>query len=126
MSDRRNAGGRWPPAEIMRRAVLVKEAGPIPFVDTEVAARHLALTPHTLECYRSVGGGPAFYKFGRHVRYALRDLDACAAAHRVSEAGATDRGDTDDEVRALPGARCVPSTDRPAALLRTYPQHVRG
>lgn len=82
MSDCRNAGGRWPPAEIMRHAVLVKDAGRIPFVDTEAAARHLALTRHTLECYRSVGGGPAFYKFGRHVRYAVRDLDAWAAAHR--------------------------------------------
>jgi hypothetical protein len=82
MSDCRNSGGRWPPAEIMRRAVLVKDAGPIPFVDTEAAARHLALTPHRLECYRSVGGGPAFYKFGRYVRYAVRDLDAWAAEHR--------------------------------------------
>lgn len=82
MSDRHNAGRHWPPAEIMRRAALVKDAGYIPFIDTEAAARYLALTPHTLECYRSVGGGPTFYKFGRHVRYSVQELDTWAAAHR--------------------------------------------
>uniref|UniRef100_UPI00346043C2 helix-turn-helix domain-containing protein n=1 Tax=Phenylobacterium montanum TaxID=2823693 RepID=UPI00346043C2 len=54
----------------------------MPFVDTTAAARYLALSPHSLECYRSVGGGPAFYKFGKHVRYAVSDLDAWIADKR--------------------------------------------
>ena len=82
MSDCRNSGGRWPPVEIMRRAVQVEDTGKIPFVDTEVAARYLALTPHSLECYRSLGGGPPFYKFGKFVRYAVKDLTAWAADRR--------------------------------------------
>jgi hypothetical protein len=56
----------------------VHDAGPIRFVDTEAAARHLALEAHTLECYRSLGGGPAYHKFGKWVRYAIYDLDAWA------------------------------------------------
>lgn len=47
MSDCRNLGGRWPPVELMKRAVLVEDTGKIPFVDTEAAARYLALSPHS-------------------------------------------------------------------------------
>lgn len=72
----------WPPEQVLRRAVFVDEVGKIPFVGTEAAARYLALTSHTLECYRAVGGGPAFYKFGKFVRYAVADLEAWAAEHR--------------------------------------------
>ena len=50
MSDCRNPDARWPTAEIMRRARLVDDTGLIPFVDTEAAARYLALSPHSLEC----------------------------------------------------------------------------
>lgn len=82
MSDCRNPGGRWPPAEVMKRAVMVDDTGKIPFVDTEAAARYLALSPHSLECYRSLGGGPPFYKFGKFVRYAVADLVAWAASRR--------------------------------------------
>ena len=66
----------------MRRAKEVDDTGLIPFVDTEAAARYLALSPHSLECYRSLGGGPPFYKFGRFVRYAVLDLEAWAAERR--------------------------------------------
>ena len=76
MSDCRNPEGRWPPLEIMRRVKEVDDTGLIPFVDTEAAARYLALSPHSLECYRSLGGGPPFYKFGKFVRYAVPDLQA--------------------------------------------------
>jgi hypothetical protein len=82
MSDCRNSQGRWPPVEIMKRAVMVDDTGKIPFVDTEAAARYLALSPHSLECYRSLGGGPPFYKFGKFVRYAVADLEAWAAERR--------------------------------------------
>jgi len=60
----------------------VEDAGPIRFVDTEAAARYLARESHTLECYRSLGGGPVFYKIGKWVRYAVDDLDAWAASCR--------------------------------------------
>lgn len=82
MSDCRNAGGRWPPAAVTKRAVMVDDVGKIPFVDTGAAARYLALSPHSLECYRSLGGGPPFYKFGKFVRYAISDLTTWAAKRR--------------------------------------------
>ncbi len=82
MSDCRNPDSPWPRVEIMRRAKEVDDTGLIPFVDTEAAARYLALTPHSLECYRSLGGGPPFYKFGKFVRYAVPDLQAWAAGCR--------------------------------------------
>jgi hypothetical protein len=71
-----------PTPDILQRAQFVKNAGPIHFVDTEAAARYLALEAHTLECYRSLGGGPEFHKFGKRVRYAVEDLDAWAASCR--------------------------------------------
>ncbi len=82
MSDCRNPTTRWPPVEDMRRAREVDDTGLIPFVDTEAAARYLALSPHSLECYRSLGGGPPFYKFGKFVRYAVPDLEAWTASCR--------------------------------------------
>lgn len=82
MSDCRNTGGAWPPAEVMRKAVMVDDTGKIPFVTTEVAAHYLAISPHSLECYRSLGGGPPFYKFGKFVRYAVTDLEAWVGERR--------------------------------------------
>ena len=73
---------RWPAPEVLQRAVFVKDAGPIRFVDTKAAARYLDLEAHSLECYRSIGGGPVFHKFGKYVRYAVDDLDAWAATCR--------------------------------------------
>lgn len=73
---------RWPSPDLVARAVLVEDLGPVAFVTTEEAARFLALSPHSLECYRAKGKGPAFYKFGKAVRYAVTDLDAWIAACR--------------------------------------------
>lgn len=87
MDDCLNAGGRWPPAAIMRVATMVDETGKVPFVDTAAAARFLALSPHSLECYRSLGGGPPFYKFGKFVRYAVTDLEAWASERRHHRTG---------------------------------------
>ena len=84
MRDNLSPRSPWPTQDILQRAVFVKEAGPIRFVDTEAAARYLALEAHTLECYRSRGGGPAYYKFGKWVRYAIDDLDAWAANSRIA------------------------------------------
>lgn len=92
MSDCCNPGARWPSAEIMRSARQVEDTGLIPFVDTEAAARYLALSPHSLECYRSLGGGPPFYKFGKFVRYAVPDLESWANTRRhVQTTGANAR-----------------------------------
>ncbi|PRD41052.1 DNA-binding protein [Phyllobacterium phragmitis] len=86
MREKAKTQRRWPTHDILRRAQFVEDAGPIRFVDTEAAARYLALSAHTLECYRSRGGGPAYYKFGKWVRYAVDDLDAWAASCRRSTA----------------------------------------
>lgn len=82
MRDQAKSQRRWPSPDILRRAKFVDDAGPIRFVDTEAAARYLALETHTLECYRSLGGGPAYHKFGKWVRYAVDDLDAWAESCR--------------------------------------------
>lgn len=82
MDDCRNAGGRRPPAEIMRVALMVDYTGKVPFVDTAAAARFLALSPHSLKCYRSLGGGPPSYKFGKFVRYSIADLETWVAERR--------------------------------------------
>ena len=79
MSECRNPDARWPTAEIMRRARHVDDTGLIPYVYTEAAARYLALSPDALECYRSLGGVPPFYRFGKSVRYAVPDFEVWAA-----------------------------------------------
>lgn len=84
MRDQAKSQRRWPSPDILRRAKFVDDAGPIRFVDTEAAARYLALEAHTLECYRSRGDGPAYHKFGKWVRYAVDDLDAWAESCRRS------------------------------------------
>lgn len=52
------------------------------YTDTEGAASYLALSPATLETWRSRGGGPPFTKMGSNVRYAYTDLAAWAEANR--------------------------------------------
>lgn len=47
---------------------------PLPLVDPTEAARCLDIERHSLACYRSLGEGPAYYKFGRWIRYARIDL----------------------------------------------------
>lgn len=126
MSDCRNPGGRWPPAEIMHRAILAKDTGPIPFVDTEAAARHLALTPtRSNATARSAVGRPSTNSGGMSdTRCGISMPGRPSIA--TSKQGATDRGDTDDEARAFLGPRRVPSTDWPAALTGIYPQRAGG
>ena len=46
------------------------------------ASGKAGLEAHTLECYRSLGGGPVFHKFGKWVRYAVDDLDTWAESCR--------------------------------------------
>lgn len=84
MSRRIRPLRRWPTAEVLTRAVLVDDLGPSPFVTTDTAARFLSLSPHSLECYRSGGYGPPYYKFGKSVRYAVSDLESWIARQRVA------------------------------------------
>ncbi len=59
-----------------------------PYMTTVQAAKHLNMSPKTLEKYRAVGGGPVFRKHGRKVLYRVADLDAWSdgrAARSTSE-----------------------------------------
>lgn len=53
------------------------------YLSTVEAAAWLGLSPRTLDAYRVRGGGPAFHRFGRIVRYRLADLDDWAAERRM-------------------------------------------
>jgi len=66
------------------KAVMVDYAGKISFVDTKAAARYLALSPHSLECFRSLGGGPPFKSWGT----------SCATKWRTLERGLPASGTT--------------------------------
>lgn len=43
-------------------------------MDEKQAAEFLAISPRTLQAWRLTGGGPAFKKIGRVVRYDSADL----------------------------------------------------
>ena len=45
------------------------------YLTTVKAAAWLGISPRRLDSYRVRGGGPAFHRFGRIVRYRLADLD---------------------------------------------------
>ena len=45
--------------EIVCRSKEVDDTEMIPFVNTDAATRYLALSPHSLERYRSLGGRAA-------------------------------------------------------------------
>ena len=47
---------------------------PLPLIDPTAAAALVGLKRHTLACYRNLGDGPPYYKFGRTIRYAAADL----------------------------------------------------
>ena len=53
------------------------------YLDTREAADFLGLSNRTLDRYRVTGEGPAFYKFGSRIRYALADLEAWAGSRRM-------------------------------------------
>jgi hypothetical protein len=48
------------------------------YLRTAEAARHLSLSPRTLEKHRTYGTGPAYRKIGGRVVYAVADLNAWA------------------------------------------------
>jgi len=55
-------------------------------LNEEAAAEMLRCKPALLRKWRRVGGGPAFYRVGRLVRYREADLLAFVEAHRVEVA----------------------------------------
>ena len=67
----RRPGSRF---QLEERFLTPKEAGEV-----------LGMSPRTLDRYRSVKRGPAYYKFGSKVRYKMEDLHAWAAERRVDE-----------------------------------------
>ena len=44
------------------------------YLDTREAAEFLGLSTQQLELWRGQGGGPAFHRVGRAVRYSVADL----------------------------------------------------
>lgn len=58
------------------RIEFLTELDPLPLIDPTAAAQYLGVRRHTLACYRSLGEGPAYYKFGRWIRYSKADLEA--------------------------------------------------
>jgi len=71
----------------------VEEFGDGPFLSTKVAARHLSLSPRTLEKHRVAGTGPRYRKHGGKVVYRLGDLDEWSS--RGSRASTSDPGRPD-------------------------------
>lgn len=51
--------------------------------DTHGASRVLDLSVVTLAQWRMKGLGPAFYRFGRQIRYRIADLNEYMASRRV-------------------------------------------
>ena len=52
------------------------------YLNTKQAARYLGVSPKKLHRLRTEGGGPAYYKFGKSVRYRREDLDEWAGTRR--------------------------------------------
>ena len=59
------------------------------FLKVSEAAAMLQLHSRTLDRYRIIGGGPAYYMFGTAVVYALADLADWAAARRYRNTSQT-------------------------------------
>lgn len=53
-----------------------------PLLDEASSAEYLRLSRSTLQKMRVVGGGPAYVKLGRRVRYPIKDLDSWLMARR--------------------------------------------
>lgn len=57
-------------------------------IDETAVARRLACEGKTLQAWRCRGGGPAFIKVGRLVRYRPVDIEAWIESRRVANTGA--------------------------------------
>jgi excisionase family DNA binding protein len=81
-----DAGACWKRAgsEAAMMAEDKKTTPEKPFLTTKEAAVWLGLTRNTLEKWRVHGGGPAYRKHGRYVRYHMEDLIAWSEANKRS------------------------------------------
>lgn len=61
------------------------------YLPQSAAAEFLHHSPRTLEQWRLTGYGPAFYKVGRRVLYAVADLEKFIAASRRTSTSDTGR-----------------------------------
>lgn len=48
---------------------------PIKFLSSREVARRLGMSARSLDRYRHAGKGPAYYKFGKNVRYKWSDVE---------------------------------------------------
>ena len=71
------------------------------FLAPREAGALLGLSVRTLSGYRSMGGGPAYYKFGRSIRYTLEDLRQWAESRRYVR-GPDRTGSAPDEEAPAP------------------------
>jgi hypothetical protein len=60
--------------DAINRAARARKGSP--FLNTAQAAHYVGLAERTLETMRGQGGGPAFRRHGRFIRYHIDDLDA--------------------------------------------------
>jgi hypothetical protein len=66
----------------LAQAGLLEGVGGFPhFIDTRGAAQFLGVSASFLNKARLTGGGPAYAKFGAHVRYTVPSLLAWAESH---------------------------------------------
>lgn len=66
---------RYLTSDQLNGAISLNDVQPLRLVTPTLAAKYLTITRHSLACYRNLGGGPAYYKFGRWIRYSIEDLD---------------------------------------------------
>ena len=59
-----------------------RAGAPPRYLDTRQAAEMIGLSPRTMEYYRTTGEGPAFYKLGGRVRYAVSEIERWVRARR--------------------------------------------
>jgi hypothetical protein len=57
------------------------------YYNTKQAAKYVDLSPQYLEIARHKGGGPAYVKLARAVRYRLEDLDSWMESHLRQHTG---------------------------------------
>ncbi len=55
-------------------------------IDTNELAELINMSPVTLAQWRAAGKGPAFFRFGRHIRYRLSEVRAWIDARHIGEA----------------------------------------
>ena len=74
--------GRQPGASLQGGHGPDRTGAPPRYLNTVQAAEVVGLSPRTLEYYRSTGQGPAYFKLGGRVRYAIEDIERWVRARR--------------------------------------------